>query len=227
MALDVPTLRLTYKIAPNPVRIVGYRWSTAQQVYYQFTSVTNPTINDTTIDSVVITDTFSDAQILGNAILYTTGGVIEDIAAPASIASALFSNRLFLIDAEDQNLLWFSKQVIQNVPFEMSDLLTLYIAPTTGAQGSTGPMTALSAMDDKLIIFKKDAIYYINGSGPDNTGANSTFSDPVFITATVGCSNPNSIVLLPHGIMFQSDKGDLVIRQRFEYSVYRSSCRSL
>lgn len=205
--IDVPTLRLTYKIAPNPVRIVGYRWSTAQQVYYQFTSVTAPVVNDTTTDSVTIVDTLPDSAILGQTILYTTGGVLENIAAPASIASALFSNRLFLIDAENRNLLWFSKQVIQNVPIEMSDLLTLFVAPTTGAQGSTGPMTALSAMDDKLIIFKEDAIYYINGSGPDNTGANSTFSDPVFITATVGCANPHSIVLMPNGIMFQSDKG--------------------
>lgn len=205
--IHVPTLRLTYKLSPNPARIVGYRWSTAQQVYYQFTSITAPAINDTTVDSVTITDTKSDLAILGQTLLYTTGGVIEDIAAPASIASALYANRLFLIDAEDQNLLWFSKQVIEAVPVEMSDLLTLYVAPTTGAQGSTGPMTALSAMDDKLIIFKKDAIYYINGTGPDNTGANSTFSDPVFITATVGCAVPNSIVLMPNGIIFQSDKG--------------------
>ncbi len=222
----VPTLRLTAKLPPNPVRIVGYRWSIAQQVYYQFTSITMPVLNTnsttatwtgpisggtdsstTGLDSVTITDTFSDADILGNVILYTTGGVIENIAAPASIASALFKNRLFLIDAEDQNLLWYSKQVIENTPVEMSDLLTLFVAPTTGAQGSTGPMTAISAMDDKLIIFKKDAIYYLTGTGPDNTGAQNDFSDPVFVTSTVGCANPDSVVLMPNGLMFQSDKG--------------------
>ncbi len=207
VVLNVPTLRLTYKVSPNPVRIVGYRWSLTQQVYYQFTSVTAPVVNSTTVDSVTITDTLSDAAILGNAILYTTGGVIENIAAPASIHSCLFGNRMILIDAEDQNLLWFSKVVIQNVPVEFSDLLTIYVAPTTGAQGSTGPMTAVSAMDDKLIIFKKDAMYYVNGSGPDNTGASNQFSDPIFITGTVGCSNPQSIVLIPNGIMMQSDKG--------------------
>ena len=207
LSISVPTLRLTYKLPPNPVRIVGYRWSSNQQVYYQFTSLTSPTLNDVTVDQVTINDTLSDAQILGNNIIYTTGGVIENIAAPASIASALFNNRLFLIDAEDQNLLWYSKQVIENTPIEMSDLLTLYVAPTTGVQGSTGPMTALGAMDDKLIVFKKDAIYYINGQGPDNTGANNGFSDPVYITSAVGSANPNSIVLIPNGLMFQSDKG--------------------
>ena len=216
VTINVPTLRLTYKqpfvsvpnaAITNPVRIVGYRWSVEQQVYYQFTSITAPNLNDTTIDSIAIVDTLADSKILGNTVLYTTGGVIEDIATPASVASTLFNNRLFLIDAEDPNLLWYSKQVIEAVPVEMSDLLTIYVAPTTGAQGSTGPMTALAPMDDKLIIFKKDAIYYINGTGPDNTGANSTFSDPVFVTGTVGCTNPQSIVLMPNGLMFQSDKG--------------------
>ncbi len=205
--INVPTLRLTYKISPNPVRIVGYRWSVAQQVYYQFTSLTSPTLNNPAVDQVTFTDTKADSAILGNTILYTTGGVIENIAAPASTDVALFDNRLFIIDAEDQNLLWYSKQVIENVPVEMSDLLTIYVAPTTGAQGSTGPMRALSAMDDKLIIFKKDAIYYINGNGPDNTGSNSTYSQPVFITSSVGSINPNSITLTPNGVMFQSDKG--------------------
>lgn len=203
----VPTLRLTYKVQPNPVRIVGYRWSVAQQVYYQFTSITDPVVNDPSIDYVVIEDANPDAAILGQTLLYTTGAVVENIGAPASIDSALFKNRLFLIDAEDRNLLWFSKQVIENVPVEMSDLFTIYVAPTTGAQGSTGEMTAISAMDDKLIMFKKDAIYYLTGTGPDNTGNNNDFTDPVFITSSVGCSNPDSIVLMANGLMFQSDKG--------------------
>ena len=207
ITINVPTDRLTYKLTPNPIRIVGYRWSVAQQVYYQFTSLTSPTLNDTTIDYVTFTDTLSDLDILGNVILYTTGSVIENIGAPASIDSALFDNRVWLIDAEDQNLLWFSKQVIESVPVEMSDLLTYYVAPTTSAQGSTGSLTAIYPMDDKLILFKKNAIYYINGTGPDNTGSNSQYSQSIFITAAVGCDNPNSIVLTPNGLMFESDKG--------------------
>ncbi len=205
--IHVPTLRLTYKTGQNPVRIVGYRWSLANQIYYQFTSITSPILNDTTIDYVTITDTLADSAIIGNNIIYTTGSVVENIAAPPSVHSTLFKNRLFLIDAEDRNLLWFSKQVIESTPVEMSDLFTLYVAPTTGSQGSTGNLEALAAMDDKLIMFKKNALYYMTGIGPDNTGANNDFSDPVFITAAVGSANPSSIVLMPNGLMFQSDKG--------------------
>lgn len=204
--INVPTLRLTYKTA-NPAKIVIYRWSTAQQTYFQVTSIISPLYNDPTIDYVTFVDTQADSSIIGNNILYTTGGVIENISPPALDTLTLYQSRLFLVDAEDKNLLWFSKQVIEQTPVEMSDLLTIFIPPTTGAQGSTGPITALSVLDDKLVIFKRDAVYYLNGAGPDNTGANNNFSDAFFITATVGCTNQHSIVFQPGGLMFQSDKG--------------------
>lgn len=204
--INVPTLRLTYKTA-NPVKIVLYRWSAAQQTYYQITSITSPLLNDTTIDSVSFVDTHTDASILGNSILYTTGGVIENIGPPAAKVVTLFNDRLFLIDAENPDLLWFSKQVIQATPVEMSDLLTIFVAPSIGTTGNTGSLAAMAPMDDKLILFKDNAIYYLNGTGPDNTGANSQYSEPVFITSTIGCSNQNSIVFMPNGLMFQSDKG--------------------
>lgn len=202
----IPTLRLTYKTA-NPVKLVIYRWSTAQQVYYQVTSILVPLLNDTSVDFLTFLDTQSDSQIIGNNIIYTTGGVIENISPPGADILALFNNRLWLIDAEDRNLLWFSKQVIEATPVEMSDLLTLYVAPTTSAQGSTGPMTSLSPMDDKLIIFKANALGYISGQGPDNTGANNQYSDFILINSVVGCDNQQSIVFQPQGLMFQSNKG--------------------
>lgn len=202
--IKVPTLRLTYKTL---VKIVLYRWSTAQQTYFQVTSVTSPTLNSITTDNVTITDTQADSAIVGNSILYTTGGVIEDIAPPPTKVMTLYRSRLFLVDGEDQNLLWYSKQVIESTPVEFSDLFTIYVAPTISAQGSTGVLAALSSMDDKLILFKKDAIYYLVGNGPDNTGANNDFSEPVFVTSTVGSENQNSIVFIPNGLMFESDKG--------------------
>lgn len=204
--VNIPTLRLTYKVA-NPVKITLYRWSVAQQIYYEITSITAPILNNKTVDSVAVVDTLSDASILGNSILYTTGGVVENIGPPATNIMTLFDDRLWLLDAEDTNLLWYSKQVIEATPVEMSDLFTIYVAPSASIQESAGPITAIAAMDGRLIIFKSGSIAYISGSGPDNTGANSQYTQPIFITSTVGCTNQKSIVLTPSGIMFQSSKG--------------------
>ena len=202
--LNIPTLRLTYK---TNVSIVIYRWSAKFQNYYQTTSITAPVLNNTTVDSITYVDTLNDSSIQGNNLIYTTGGVLEDIAPPATDLITLFNNRVWLLDAEDRNLLWFSKQVIEATPVEFSDLLTLYVAPTTASEGSTGPITAMAPMDDKLIIFKQNALGYVNGIGPDNTGANSQYSDFTLINSVVGCTNQQSIVFMPQGLMFQSNKG--------------------
>jgi hypothetical protein len=204
--VDVPTLRLTYKIA-SPVKIVIYRWSVAQQTFYQATSILLPILNNTTIDSIAFVDTQPDSAIIGNNVLYTLGGVVENIGAPATEVSTLYKTRLVLVDAEDPNLLWFSKQVIESTPVETSDLFTIYIPPLASGGVSTGGTKAISVMDDKLIIFKNEAIAYITGEGPDNTGNNNDFSDAIYITSTVGCSNQRSIVFTPNGLMFQASNG--------------------
>jgi hypothetical protein len=215
VTLKIPTYRLTYKTNPNPVRIVIYRWSVTQQSYYQVTSVTAPTINNTTVDSITYVDTLADSSILGNQLIYTTGGVLENTPSPAVQAMTLFKSRLFLIDGEDRNLLWYSKPILSSTPVEMTDLQTIYVAPTISSQGSTGDMKALVPLDDKLIIFKANAIYYLTGNGPDITGTNNDYGDPAFITSTAGCSRPNSIVNTPNGIMFQSDKGIWILGRDF------------
>lgn len=213
ITINIPTLRLSYK---TNVKICVYRWSVAQQAYYQTTSIIYPTINTPATDYITFVDANSDSLILGNNLIYTTGGAIEDTSAPSASAVTLFDDRLWLINSENPNVLFYSKQVIQNTPVEMSDLFTVYVSPTQSAQGATGPITAIAPMDDKLIIFKKDAIYYVNGTGPDNTGANSQYSQPIFITATVGSDNQNSIVFIPNGLMFQSDKGIWILTRALE-----------
>lgn len=204
--INFPTLRLTDKLANN-VRLNLYRWSTANQNFYEVTSVSSPTLNDPTVDYITITDNKNDLAVVGNSLIYTTGGVVEDIAAPSFSICTMFDDRLWVVDNEDRFSMWYSKQVISGTGVEFSDLFTYYVAPNQGAQGSTGPITALAPMDTELIVFKKEAMFYTNGAGPDNTGNGSTYSQPIYISSTVGCSNPNSIVQTDMGLMFQSDKG--------------------
>lgn len=218
ITVNVPTLRLTQK-THSLAKIVIYRWSIATQVYNQVTTINAPVLNDTTADYIGFVDVSPDnttngaAGVVGNNLLYTTGGVVPDTNGPASDIVTLFDTRLFLISSEDPNVLWASKTVIESTPVEMSTGFTIYVAPNVGTTSSTGPMTAIFPMDDKLVIFKKNAIFYLNGTGPDNLGTTApgsplgSYSQPIFITSVVGCTNQQSIVLTQDGLMFQSDKG--------------------
>lgn len=202
--VSIPTLRMSYK---TNVIISVYRLSTAQLTYYRVGNVRIPTQNNPLRDYVDFFDNNTDAQIVGNDILYTEGNIVENLSPNPSSALSIFDNRLWLVDSETKNTLFYSKQVIPGTPIEMSDLLSIYVSPIQSSQGSTGDIKCIFPMDDKLIIFKENAIYYINGTGPDNTGSNSQYSEPILITSTVGCSNQKSIVFMPNGLMFQSDKG--------------------
>jgi hypothetical protein len=196
----VPTLRLSYK---TNVLIKLYRWSQGEQVFHLVATTNNTTASK----FVTINDTSADSAIIGNEILYTDTGLLPNEPGPACSAITLFDNRLWVVDSEEPDLIWYSKIVVPGTTVEMTAFQTIYVSPTQSAQGTTGSVTALAPMDDKLIIFKEDAIYYLNGTGPDATGANNQYSEPIFITSTVGCRYPKSIVFIPNGLMFQSDKG--------------------
>lgn len=198
--ISVPTLQVTDK---QNVRILIYRWSAAQQNYYQITSVAAPVLNSKSTEFITFTDTQADSAIIGNSLIYTTGGVVENIGAPACAAITLYGNRVWLLSAEDKNLLWYSKEIAQSTPIEFSDLFTQYAAPVSNSKETE----AIQEMDDKLIVFKPDAMAYLTGRGPNNTGADNDYAAPVDITAPVGSSNPKSIVRTPLGLMFQSNKG--------------------
>lgn len=216
IAIKVPTLRLTQKVV-NVVKIVIYRWSAQSQLYNQVTSINSPILNDTTIDSVTFVDTLPDSSVIGNNLIYTTGGVVPNTNGPASDIMTLFDTRLLMVDSEDRNVLWVAKTVVEGTPVEMSSLFKIYVAPNIGTTSSTGPLTTLFPMDDKALLYKKNAVYYINGTGPDNLGTTAqgcslgNYSQPIFITSVVGCDNVKSLVLTPKGVMFQSDKGIWII----------------
>ena len=198
VTLTIPTLRLTTK--NTAVSIVVYGTEAAGTIFYRLTSIASPLRNDTTVDIVTFDVTEADASIIGNAQLYTTGGELENISAPATDLVTSYRNRLVLVPAENPLTFWYSKQVIQGSPVEFNDALYM----TMDRRG--GDITAVAPLDDKLIVFKSDHIFYVLGDGPAPDGsANDLVS--YLATTDSGCSAPASVVAIPSGLMFQSSKG--------------------
>lgn len=212
VVLHGPNLRLTAKVV-SKVNIVIYRWSFSTQAYNQVTSITSPIVNDTTTDSWTYTDTLADSSVVGNNFIYTTGGVLPDANPGALDAVTVFDTRVWGISSEDKNVLLTGQQVIPNTPVEMNLQYRIYVAPTVGTVDNTGPLRCFIPMDDKLILFKENAIFYINGVGPNALGQTAVgcslgnYSQPTFVASIVGSVNQKSLVLIPEGVMFQSNKG--------------------
>ena len=216
VSIGVPILSLTNK--PGVVLEV-YRNESLGEIFYKVTSTENPTFNIINNDGyythVFFVDTVSDADLINNELLYTTGGVLDNNSPPPCSIITTYKNRLFIAGLDNKQLIQYSKispPDQKDFAAGFSDLFTIEL----DARG--GDITSLSALDDKLIIFKEKEIYYINGDGPNNTGAGSTFIEPQLVTTDVGCNNANSVVTMPNGLMFKSDKGIYLLNRGMQVS---------
>jgi hypothetical protein len=201
-AVIIPTLRISGK---NAVIIELYRTETNGTIFYKVTSSTSPSFNAPTANAVTITDGMSDTTLISNEILYTTGGVLDNDQAPNSSVIVNWKNRLWLAGLENNQELAFSKELTEGAPTEFSDFLRIKV------NDSSGPITALAVLDDKLIIFKSDRMYSLAGDGPNNTGAQNDFGSPDLIAADIGCVDFNSIAVVPTGLIFKSKKGIYIL----------------
>jgi len=212
--LVIPTLRITAKKLPTraPVIINIYRTEANGTTFYKITSVTSPLFNDTLVDTVSYSDTVADTAIIGNPLLYTTGGVLENTAPPASDYITTYKDRIIALPSENKNQWWPSKQVVPGVPVEFSDALVQNV------DQAGGEMVAVARLDSVLVLFKQTLLYYVTGTGPDATGAQNDFSDPQPIACDGGLLDKKSIVLTPSGLMYKSQKGIYLLSRNLSVS---------
>lgn len=206
ISLTIPTLRITKK---EGVRLVVYRTEKDGEIFYRTSSLSAPLFNDKTVDTLTFNDTTTDADLIKNDLLYTTGGVIENIAPPAASFCTTYNNRTVLAGLEDPLAFTYSKQKLFGVPTEFTDLFTQRVDPRGGN------ITALGTLDSYLVIFKRDSIFITAGDGPNDLGQGS-FPNPTLVTTDAGCINPNTVVITPKGLMFQSAKGIYLLNRSLQ-----------
>lgn len=201
----LPCLPITAKT--TPISIVVYRKRPTDGVYYRVSSVSLPTINNTTADTVSFAgDTLTDAQLVGRAQLYTNPNnalaEVPNLPAPALNYMVRYRNRMVGIPSENPTYWIYSKSVVPGLPLEWNAQQFYGQVPSDG-----GPITGAAEMDDKLVLFRRHKIHYVAGEGPSPNGLQNDFGNPQVIPSDTGCVEPKSIVVMQDGIMFKSDKG--------------------
>jgi hypothetical protein len=203
--VDAPTLTVTSK---NDVQVVFYRTVVNGTTFYRVGAMPNSTSTET----VTLLDSTTDATLVGNEELYTTGNVLANMAPGPVLYPTIHQNRVFVVDALDRRSVWYSKQVIPGQPVEFSDFLVL----TTDEQG--GPVTGLASMDNHLVVFRQNQISISNSQGLDNLGDGDDYTDLARIPGDVGCQDPASIVLTTRGVFFRSAKGIYLLDRSLQLS---------
>ena len=204
--IAIPYLHLTAK---QDAYIKLYRTTNGGSTFYLITQGpiggNYTSANDTTLKYLLVSDISTDTQISSNEILYTDGGVLENISIDANKDICSFKNRLIASGFASGNKLIYSKPKEENVGMSLNDQSVI----ETDSLG--GDIAAQIVMDEKLIIFKKYNIFYVVGDGANSTGVNESYSVPQLITSDVGCAEANSLILMPLGIMFKSNKGIYIL----------------
>ena len=209
-------LRLPTITEKELIDIEVYRTAANGSVLYKITgnsifSFSRIIITKAAMNGGFITlDDIADIENLAeNLPLYTGSGELESNNAQSSKYITTFKNRIFLMDS-DGTKVWYSKLNALGTPVEFND--NLYI----DLDGRGGLGTSLAAMDSLLVIFKEKNIFALSGDGPNNLGQQSDYRQPELISSDVGCTEPNSIVLMPDGVMFKSFKGIYILSRKLE-----------
>jgi hypothetical protein len=142
----------------------------------------------------------TDLTLPSQPALYTDSGELEANNAQPSKYITTLKNRIWLLSA-DGTRLYYSKLNVLGTPIEFND--NLYI----DLDRRGGNATALGVLDEYLVVFKENAIFLLAGEGPNNLGEQNDYRQPQLVSSDGGCSEPNSIVIFPHGVMYKSAKG--------------------
>jgi hypothetical protein len=139
--------------------------------------------------------------------LYTVGGILDNVAAPSCAVAHKHKNRLFLAGLEDGSV-WYSKEHVIGEGVSFNDGQRIQVDPYGGV------VSALSTLDDKLILFKPAAIFYQIGDGPLDTGAQNDYTQPQLVSSDIGCENQKSLAVTPLGLIFQTPRKGIWLLDR-------------
>lgn len=180
--------------------VLGRNEGNGGEIFYAVKSIKDRIDNNPSAQTQVFTDDLSDADLIDNEPLYTTGDVLENDPPPSWLVGGIFKRRLFVISEIDGRI-YFSKEVVSGQPVEFSDFLSLDISP------SGGKVNAIVSLDDRIAFLKSDSPYISFGSGPNALGRGDAFSTPEIVTGTVGCTNQRSVERAPGGLVMQGTRG--------------------
>ena len=189
---------LVYKYVPNTVlsssTVVG------SGVYHY---VQDPLV-DNSAEKPIYSDGSTDAEV-------------QNDPAPPSRGGCFHNGRIFLIDSTKKNNIRYSKYYTPNIGVSFPEAFNLQIEDNQDREADE--LTGIQSMDSKLIMFKNNSVLVLYGEGPDDTGANSDYTEPEIVSTDNGCIEPRSLILTSLGVFYKSRKGIWLLTRSLE-SVY-------
>ncbi len=222
--LELRTVGVTRKAQGTPtpaegVTIAVFRTESLGGIFYRITpprtAIGDVIFNDPVNDEVATyTDTLTDLQLtaLGYGTLYTDGGRLPARPVAGFRHAVTHRQRLWGIDASDARRLLYSQNIAAQEGPLFHEQLSLRL------DDSIGEATALASVDDKLIVFTSEQIFWVSGDGPNDNGQGGAFNGPFPVAVDCGCVDPRSVVVTPQGVYFQGPRGIMLLDRGLQLS---------
>lgn len=206
---SIPTLHATRKQRSHdaggtdvlcPVRVVAYRTTLGRTTFYRVGSadvnIRPVGINNTaTVAHVAFTDGIADADIESNEQLYVEGGGLATTAPPPCSQMAVHAQRLWGLDDEQPERIWYSKTFEPLVGIGYNPALQITIPGSKRIRGIAG-------QDGKVYALAETGVYLAAyGDGPNNVGQGE-FPPPQLITTEAVCTQTQGVLQAQDGIYF-------------------------
>lgn len=205
LTVRVPTLLLSQR---SGIQVVAYMTQASGLSFFRVllnNGAYAPVSNTTAATFVTLTIDDSDTTIGGNELLYTqpnqAGSTLASIAPGPVDAVAVAHNRLWYAKADQSGGFGYSQQYVNNVGLQFSPELEDLLPAEAGRS------VALAPLDEKVVLFTARRIFIIYGTGPAPNGGFNNYSEPQELPSDVGCSAPHSVLRMPDGLIFKSQKG--------------------
>jgi hypothetical protein len=156
-----------------------------------------------------VTDATDDCGCDGKPLIYTQGsrgavsGPLQNDAVNA--CDYIWAGRDRIIVGRRDGVQWsLRKSDSEAVGFSNSDSFKRRLPGVTG----------VASLDERWIVFTKDAIWEITGDGPDDDGIQGEFSAPRRLPAEGGCVDSRSLVEVSSGLIYQQSADRLYLLPR-------------
>jgi hypothetical protein len=216
-SVQMTTRQDTGNLGTTPIEVVVYRSVVGGTTLYRLSPESTIAALQNGPQFLSWTDTYNDSSagngqpLSTNPLIYTTGGVLDNVCPPSATLGVVHRSRLWLAGTDDPRVVWFSKQFVTGEAVAFCDSFTFTLE-------DRNPITALGSLDDKLVIFTRASIYIVTGDGPTDSGVGNDLSTPQRVASDVGCIEPRSVVLMPDGLMFQSEQGIMILDRSLSVS---------
>lgn len=147
--------------------------------------------------NLTFVDEMSDDDLQTKEPDYQNSGELENIAPPALRGLREVQDRLWGISSENRRRAYFSKLGKAQTAVEWND--SNYVE-------APGDLVTVAELNGQVMLIGETGCWYVPGEGPDNLDQGA-YGRPERIPYDLGCADPRTVVSMPDGLVFLTQKG--------------------